>query len=123
MTAKKLTEPKLATAPEINKWGVRKFAFDKHEGLFRSAKDFYKRLDMICELHVEWEEGIIGKGPGVGKAWIRDPLAVLQEILDNPGLKDKTVWAPQKVYDDLRKRIYTDLHTSDWWWETQAFTT
>jgi hypothetical protein len=54
------------------------------------------------------------------KAWMRNPLAVLQEILENPTLKDKVVWAPQKAYDATGNRVFTDLHTSEWWWEIQV---
>lgn len=54
------------------------------------------------------------------KAYKRNPLAVLQEILENSAIKDKMVWAPRKTFDHAGKRVYTDLHTSEWWWRMQV---
>ena len=63
-----------------------------------------------------WEEGDIKNHKGMYrcKVWKRDPLGVLQEILENGTIKDKVVWAPSKAYDHVRERVYTDLYTSDW---------
>ena len=71
---------------------------------------------------MKWDEAVVThcEGHMNFRVWMRDPLGVLQEILDNPLIKDKVVWAPRKIYDSNNQRVYTDLYTSDWWWETQV---
>ena len=54
----------------------------------------------------------------------KDTLAVLQEILENPNLADKCVWAPVREFvhraNGVPERLYTDLDNSDWWYEMQV---
>jgi Plavaka transposase len=118
-----LTYPKLCTRPEVEKFGTERYASHPDtKGLFRHATDFYNRLEVLTETHSPWLTGQI-KGRDENykcEAYMRDPLAVLQEIFDNPALADKMVWGPRKIFDHAGKRVYTDLHTSDWWWETQV---
>jgi Plavaka transposase len=120
--AKKLTQPTMATRPDIEKYGTLKYAFPPHPGLFRSAKDLYRRLDEIRGTQAPWYK-CGGNKKSKFTAFIRDPVAVLQEILENSGLKGKVVYAPRKLYDPNGKRVYTDLYTTDWWWEMQASAT
>jgi len=115
----------MSTRSDIKKWGVREPGIECDNGLFRSITEFYKRLDDIQATQAAWLECDIEdrKGQFKCKAWMRDPMAVLQEILDNPMIKDKVVWAPRKMYDQAGNRVYTDLYTTDWWWEMQVSTT
>ena len=54
------------------------------------------------------------------KFYARDSLAVLQEILENPALADKCVWEPERVTNGDGERVYTDMHDSEFWWNTQG---
>ena len=29
------------------------------------------------------------------------------------------MYGPIRQYNDKNKRVYTEMHTRDWWWETQ----
>jgi Plavaka transposase len=126
VTTKKLTTPFIHEASEIKNWGVRDPYHEGHDhpGLFRSLRDFFQRLETLEGTQAGWQELEI-KGPNgeyKSKAWMRDPLAVLQEILENRTIDDKVVWAPRRMYDQAGNRVYTDLHTTDWWWDTQVST-
>lgn len=108
--------PTIATRQEIQKWGIKKYASDETaRGLFRHPEDFFNRLDTIVGTQAGWQEGEVKdhKGMYICKCWMRNPLAVLQEIMENCGLKELMVWAPVKMYDQAGNRVYTDLHTSD----------
>lgn len=95
---------------------------------FSSYADFISRLDILRSCHASWVErkiyprsvGQRSQWDGKVSYWAKDPLAVLQEILENENLKDKCVWAPVKEYSADGERIYTDLHTADWWWSVQV---
>ena len=51
------------------------------------------------------------------KLWKWDPVAVVQEILENPDLKDDIHYKPMRSYTDEEKseRIYNEMWTGDWW--------
>lgn len=112
----------MSTRPDIKKWAVTEPGIEGHSGLFRSVTEFYKRLDDIQATQVPWLECDVEDRKGEFKCryWMRDPVAVLQEILDNQTIKDKVVWAPRKMYDQTGNRVYTDLHSTDWWWQMQV---
>jgi hypothetical protein len=127
VTTKKLTTPSIATETIIRQFGVKDPDHEghNHDGLFRSTAEFYRCLDMIVDTQAEWQElDVVGrKGEYNCKAYTRDPKAVLQEILDNPKIKNKVVWAPRRMYDQAGDRVYTDLYSTHWWWKTQVATT
>jgi hypothetical protein len=119
-----LTSPFIHEIPEIKKFGVKDPDHEgqSHDGLFENTGDFFQRLDMITRTQAEWQEmDVRGRnGEFSCKAWMRDPMAVLQEILDNRAIEGKVVWAPRRMYDVDGNRVYTDLYNSHWWWETQV---
>ena len=71
---------------------------------------------------------------GIGKHWIsstinydaenpetpyfwRDPIKVVENLLQNPSYQDDLVYAPCKLTGKFGERIYGELHTGDWWWK------
>jgi hypothetical protein len=54
--------------------------------------------------------------------WHRDPIDCVKEILGNPALQPHIKYAPERIYQDLDRkiRVYEGMHTADWWWETQV---
>lgn len=96
---------------------------------FSSYNDFITCLDIIRNTQAPWVQREIKWKPGSTtwrghiKYWQRDSLAVLQEMLENPALKDFCVWAPVQETSEDGERIYTDIHTSEWWWNIQVYST
>jgi hypothetical protein len=127
VTTKKLVIPSIQSAPNIKKFGIKDPDHEGHnyDGLFKSIVDFRKRLDIIADTQAEWNElEVKGRNEEYTcTAWMRDPMAVLQEILDNSKIKDKVVWAPRRMYDEAGLRVYTDLYTTEWWWKMQVAST
>jgi len=95
---------------------------------FSSHADFIGRLDQMAKCYCPWKEREIKPRAGQESGewytsvryWAKDSLAVLQEILDNPELKGKCVWAPAKEFNSEGERVYTDMHTGDWWMNIQV---
>ena len=54
--------------------------------------------------------------------WFRDPVECVMELLSNPAFIDYTCFAPERVYSDSEgnKRIFDEMWTAEWWWETQV---
>lgn len=55
----------------------------------------------------------------------RDVLACIRMLYGNPAFNKVMSYRPRKCYSDQRRghRIYTELHTSDWWNNLQVSTT
>ena len=51
--------------------------------------------------------------------YYRDPIELVEYILSQPAYRDHLIYAPVKEYQD-GCRIYSELHTANWWWETQV---
>jgi hypothetical protein len=123
--AKSLSTPRLPSATVINAVAVEGADTFIREGVsFSSVKQFYNRLDSLMLCQSRWESTSIvdtanPSNPEI-QYWSRDSLAVLQEILENRELADKCVWAPVKQYNSEGERVYTDMHTADWWWDLQV---
>jgi Plavaka transposase len=127
--AKSLSMPRPASGPVIQSIAVDgKNSFLKAGVGFSSNFDFLARLDELQSTMTPWtsvdisnEGGDMSWGPKL-TYWKRDTLAVLQEILENPNLKDKCVWAPSQRFGSNHERVYTDMDSTEWWWETQVRT-
>ena len=54
--------------------------------------------------------------------WRRDPIECVHELMGNPMFKDMIKYAPEKAYFDDGKilRIYDEMWSADWWWDTQV---
>jgi len=49
----------------------------------------------------------------------REPLDVIRWLIGQPANAEHLVYAPVQQYAGSR-RIYSEMHTADWWWETQV---
>ena len=128
MLAKDISYPRLLGKQRCVAFGVQ----SQHSYLrnsqapFRSYEDFISRIDEMAPNQSKWDgrrfsgnvnEHLFAKGL---RYWVRDPLVVVQEILENKSLVDKCVWAPRKIINGEGERVYTDLHDTDWWWDVQV---
>lgn len=57
-----------------------------------------------------------------GELWLRDPVEVVQDLLGRPSLRNATTYSPVQAYtgEDRHTRIYDEMWTGDWWYETQV---
>ncbi|TBU58884.1 hypothetical protein BD310DRAFT_850215 [Dichomitus squalens] len=56
------------------------------------------------------------------EVFYRDVIQCIRALYGDPEFADLLVFAPERHYTDEteQSRIYFDLHTGKWWWETQA---
>ena len=52
----------------------------------------------------------------------RDPLDVIKSLWSNPTYADQMVFSPRQMWSSRRRksRLYNEMWTGDWWWETQV---
>ena len=54
--------------------------------------------------------------------WLRNPLECIRELIGNPVFQAYLKYAPEKLFgkSDSSERIFGEMWTADWWWETQV---
>ena len=55
--------------------------------------------------------------------WHRDPVECIKELISNSAFRDKLAYTPLRMYEDEQRmnRIYNEMWTCDWWWNTQVW--
>jgi Plavaka transposase len=93
--------------------------FASADGLWKKvAKMSHSDLLMFKEKTVDF--GI--PNTKASPMFYRDPVKLLKYILKQPAYARDMVWNPVREFDSLGRRVYSELHTADWWWEEQVST-
>ena len=125
--AQSLTTPRLEANQTIHNIAVLgQDRFLSENAGFQSVAQFHSCLDEMASVMTPWQSILIKGDDNLPEQepvryWLRDSLAVLQEILENPELIDHCVWGPVRQRNSEGERVYTDMHTGDWWWKVQVF--
>jgi hypothetical protein len=94
------------------------------DGRATSAAIMWKKIDsMEKSRDMRFEEKVIDYSvPGVGETrlFYRDPVKCVEYLLRQPAFASKMVWGPIKEFSSNGKRLYSEMHTGDWWWEEQV---
>jgi len=56
------------------------------------------------------------------KYWSRDIIKSMRWLMRQPADVEHLIYAPQRYFnsDTPPKRLHTEMHIADWWWETQV---
>ena len=54
--------------------------------------------------------------------YFRNVLECIAALYGDPEFARHLVYAPERHYSDpdMQNRVYGELHTGEWWWETQV---
>jgi hypothetical protein len=54
--------------------------------------------------------------------YFQDIISCIQSIYGDPELAQHLVTAPERHYSDQEHmdRVYSEMHTGDWWWSVQV---
>lgn len=94
---------------------------------FKNMADFERRISEIPGIGGGWRSAYVK--PGVGAEdwvpaeilfWSRDALPVVKELVGDESLAKDMKWAPEKLYNSKGERLYSELYSGNWWWETQV---
>ena len=99
---------------------------------FHNSYSFLKKVDQL-PTGPEWKCNIIevtgdlldDEGKPMSEhleLWHRDPIECVKALIGNPAFKDFISYVPERVYRDDKGwvRVYDEMWTGDWWWETQV---
>ena len=97
------------------------------EVAFTSGWTLYKQLDrMYPELGPDsWKIHEANWSLDVGRSrrttyYYRSPLSCIEYLLKQACFRDHLVYAPVREYNQAGERMYSEMHTADWWWSTQV---
>ena len=54
-----------------------------------------------------------------GVVHYRNILDILRFLLGHQAFRDDLTYMPTRVFNRKGERVYTEMHTGDWWWSTQ----
>ncbi|KDR74234.1 hypothetical protein GALMADRAFT_70686, partial [Galerina marginata CBS 339.88] len=106
---------------------------DRTRPSYGNNRTFLKKIDALLTQGAPWTCDIVtSNGDQVNKAgelmpperlklWRRDPVECVKELLGNPALRESMKYAPERHFEDEAgtNRIYDEMWTGDWWWDTQ----
>jgi len=52
--------------------------------------------------------------------YYRSPLSCIEYLLKQPCFRNHLVYAPVREYNESGERMYSEMHTADWWWAVQV---
>jgi hypothetical protein len=67
---------------------------------------------------LEWND----EHPGPIEYYSRDITQCARWLLRQPAYEDHLTYAPERHFNDAGERIYSEMHTADWWWDQQVGT-
>ena len=99
---------------------------------FTSNYTFQKKIDNLpigpawtCEM-VEVKGDRIGPDGKVVterlELWRRNPIDCIRDLIGNPSFHKHVAYGPEHIYvdDKAESRIFDEMWTGDWWWQTQV---
>jgi hypothetical protein len=99
---------------------------------FTSAYTLFKKLDgLTYELGMHtWKSGkVCFTRPDASNSSTnlrftrfsyRNPVTCIEFLLRQTAYKEYMTYAPLKIYNEMNERVYSELHTGDWWWKAQV---
>ena len=89
-----------------------------------SAESFKRRLELMDKVmsSSKWNCGevLYPRDRKTTKFYYRDIATLIRHIIRQPYVAEHLVFLPQKDYDSDGNRLFSGLHTAEWWWEEQV---
>jgi len=106
--------------------GLTKGSIDEYlqRGLDDDRFTLFQTADELWSLFERVEHGF---GPrswsvfpcGSGTLYSRNILHCIRLLLSHLPLADHMVFGPERLFDSTSRRVYNEIHTAEWWWDTQ----
>jgi len=92
-------------------------------GSFSSSRDLKKLIHTMesKQKTPEWHQGTAKDVHGAPlEFYYRKALECVKNLLSRVHLSEAFVWAPERHYNARNERLYSEMHTADWWWNMQV---
>ena len=88
---------------------------------YHSAYSLYKKIEEMV-MDPQWKNVFVDlKLAKNTEFWYRDIMSVLKYLLGWKSFTSHMVWAPIQHFDCHGERVYTEMYSAIWWWDTQVF--
>jgi len=106
--------------------GLTKGSIDEYlqHGLDDDRCTSFQTADELWSLFERVEHGFGPRGwsafpCGSGTLYTRNILHCIRLLLSHLPFADHMVFGPERLFDSTGRRVYNEIHTADWWWDTQ----
>ena len=84
---------------------------------FRSAYTLQQDLDVRDPFgeYLTWTEAVIGDSRHTTTFYYRNALDCVCYLVRQVAYRSDMVYAPMREYDSSGERLYSEMHTGDWW--------
>jgi hypothetical protein len=91
-------------------------------GSFRSTFTLRKCLEVLDPFggYLAWTEAGLDDGKHATVFYYRNVIDCVRYLIRQVAYRPDMVYAPIREYDSSGDRLYSEMHTADWWWETQV---
>jgi len=89
---------------------------------FRSAYTLRQHLDILDPFreYLVWAEASIDDGPHATTFYYRNSIDCVLYLIRQVAYSSDMVYTPLGEYDSSGQRLYSEMHTADWWWDMQV---
>jgi len=90
--------------------------------LFRSAYTLRQYLDILDPFHeyLVWAKASINNSQHATSFYYRIIIDCDCYLICQVAYSSDMVYAPIREYDSSGERLYSEMHTADWWWDMQV---
>jgi hypothetical protein len=92
---------------------------------FQNSRELNQIIDERLPIRPKFERHDIVIEGETFEVYFRDVMDCINSLYGNPEFAPHLVFAPERHYSDADKtcRVYHDMYTGKWWWETQVHIT
>ena len=89
---------------------------------FRSAYPLRQHLDILNPFgeYLVWTEASINDGRHATTFNYQNMIDCVRYLIREVVYSSDMVYAPIREYDSSGERLYSEMHTADWWWDMQV---
>jgi len=86
---------------------------------FRSPYTLRQSLDLLDPFreYLVWAEACIDDGRHATTFYYRNIIDCVRYLIRQVTYSADMVYAPIREYDSSGERLYSEMHTADWWWD------
>lgn len=94
------------------------------KGSYSTGRGFARHLDEMSSMgglgKESWIHSEVEMGGQKIPYYYRDPMNIVRFLLEQRAFRESLVYSPTMEYNEMGERMDGEMHTADWWWETQV---
>lgn len=89
---------------------------------YKNSDELNKIIDTKLPSRPQFTRHEVTQGGESLEFYTRDALECIQTLWRDPDFEDDLILEPERQYadPDCSVRMYHDIHTGNWWWNTQV---